>query len=45
MENITDSSPIDKDDCPIDVTKIPIEILREAYVDLRYIRSEDDDND
>lgn len=45
MENITDSSPIDKDDSPIDVTKIPIEILREAYVDLRYIRSEDEDND
>lgn len=45
MENITDSPPIDKDDCPIDVTKIPIEILREAYVDSRYIRSEDEDND
>lgn len=40
-----DTSLIDKDDCPIDVTKIPIEILREAYVDLRYIRSEDEDND
>lgn len=39
IENVLEND-INSDDCPIDVRKIPISILRQSYVDLRLIPSQ-----